>query len=76
MMNQDLSTVRSGDDLEWYLEQARRFPMLSAEEERQLAERWKNDRDEAAARQLLGSHLRLVVKIARGSAATACHSAI
>jgi RNA polymerase sigma-32 factor len=66
MMDQDLSTVRPGDDLDRYLEQALRFPMLSAEAERSLAERWKNDRDESAARQLLGSHLRLVVKIARG----------
>ena len=66
MMDQDLSTVRPRGDLDWYLEQARQFPMLSAEEERRLAERWKNDRDAAAARQLLGSHLRLGVKIARG----------
>ena len=66
MMNQDLSTVRPGAELDRYLEQALRFPMLRAEEERRLAERWKSDRDEAAARQLLGSHLRLVVKIARG----------
>ena len=66
MMNQDLSTVRPGAELDRYLEQAMRFPMLSAEEERRLAERWKSARDEAAARQLLGSHLRLVVKIARG----------
>jgi RNA polymerase sigma-32 factor len=66
MMDQDLMTGRISGDLDWYLEQARRFPMLDAEEERRLAERWKNERDEAAARQLLGSHLRLVVKIARG----------
>jgi RNA polymerase sigma-32 factor len=66
MMDQDLMTVRMSGDLDWYLEQARQFPMLDAEEERRLAERWKNERDEAAARQLLGSHLRLVVKIARG----------
>ena len=65
-MNQDLSTVRPGAELDRYLEQARRFPMLSAEEERRLAERWKSEHDEAAARQLLGSHLRLVIKIARG----------
>jgi RNA polymerase sigma-32 factor len=66
MMDQNLSTVRPGGDLDWYLEQARQFPMLDADEERRLAERWKNDRDAAAARQLLGSHLRLVIKIARG----------
>ena len=59
-------TVRMSGDLDGYLEQARQFPLLSAEEERRLAERWKNDRDEAAARQMLGSHLRLVIKMARG----------
>jgi RNA polymerase sigma-32 factor len=66
MMDQDLMTVRMSGDLDWYLEQARQFPMLNADEERRLAERWKDHRDEAAARQLLGSHLRLVVKMARG----------
>jgi RNA polymerase sigma-32 factor len=66
MMDYDLTTLRPGGDLDRHLEQALRFPMLSAEEERRLAERWKNERDQAAARQLLGSHLRLVVKIARG----------
>jgi RNA polymerase sigma-32 factor len=65
-MDQELSTIRTGGDLDWYLEQARQFPMLSPEDERRLAERWKSERDEAAARQLLGSHLRLVAKIARG----------
>ena len=59
-------TVRMSGDLDWYLEQARQFPMLNADEERRLAERWKDHRDEAAARQLLGSHLRLVIKMARG----------
>jgi RNA polymerase sigma-32 factor len=66
MMDQDLMTVRMSGDLDWYLDRARQFPMLDAEEERRLAERWKNERDEAAGRQLLGSHLRLVVKMARG----------
>ena len=65
-MDQNLSTVRPGGDLDWYLEQARQFPLLDAAEERRLAERWKNHRDEAAARQMLGSHLRLVIKLARG----------
>ncbi len=65
-MRNDLITVRPGTDLDWLLEQVRRFPMLAADEERALAERWKNEQDEDAARQLLGSHLRLVVKIARG----------
>jgi RNA polymerase sigma-32 factor len=52
--------------LEWYLEQARKFPILDVNEERRLARDWRDAKDPEAARQLLGSHLRLVVKIARG----------
>lgn len=65
-MTNDLKTFRPESEVDAYFEQARRFPMLDFEEERRLAERYKNDRDEEAARQLLGSHLRLVIKIARG----------
>lgn len=52
--------------LEWYLEQTRKFPILDLDEERRLARGWREAQDSEAARQLLGSHLRLVVKIARG----------
>ena len=52
--------------LEWYLEQTRKFPILDVDEERRLARDWRDSRDSAAAGRLLGSHLRLVVKIARG----------
>jgi len=51
-----------------YLEQARRFPMLSPERERNLAYAWRDRRDAAALRELVGSHLRFAVKIARGYA--------
>jgi RNA polymerase sigma-32 factor len=54
------------DDLARYLEQTRRFPMLGPEEERALFERWRENGDQEAKERLLGSHLRLVVKIARG----------
>jgi DNA-directed RNA polymerase sigma subunit (sigma70/sigma32) len=50
--------------LEWYFEQTRQFPILDVDEEQRLARRWRDTKDAAAARQLLGSHLRLVVKIA------------
>jgi RNA polymerase sigma-32 factor len=53
--------------LEWYFEQIRRFPLLDVDEEQRLARNWRDTKDPEAARQLLGSHLRLVVKIARGS---------
>jgi len=49
-----------------FVEQAKRFPMLSPEREQELARAWRDRRDEAALNQLVGSHLRFVVKIARG----------
>jgi RNA polymerase sigma-32 factor len=52
--------------LEAYIQTVNRFPMLSAEEERRLALRWREHEDLDAARQLVLSHLRLVVAIARG----------
>lgn len=52
--------------LEWYLEQTRQFPILDLGEEQDLARGWRDAKDPEAAKQLLGSHLRLVVKIARG----------
>jgi RNA polymerase sigma-32 factor len=40
--------------------------MLSLEREQELARAWRDHRDKAALRDLVGSHLRLVIKIARG----------
>ena len=52
--------------LDAYLERVSRIPVLSREEERALAERFRSAGDLAAARQLVLSHLRFVVHIARG----------
>jgi len=52
--------------LEAYIQTVNRFPILSAEEERRLALRLRDRNDLDAARQLVVSHLRLVVAIARG----------
>jgi RNA polymerase sigma-32 factor len=52
--------------LEAYIQTVGRFPMLSAEEERSLAARYRATGDLEAARQLVVSHLRLVVAVARG----------
>jgi RNA polymerase sigma-32 factor len=52
--------------IEAYVQTVNRFPMLSVEEEQSLARRFRNDEDLEAARQLVLSHLRLVVAIARG----------
>jgi len=59
--------VLSGDiGLKNYLEEIEKFPMLSAEEEYTLANRWQVHKDTNAAHQLVTSHLRLVAKIAMG----------
>src|SRR5881275_2717356 len=52
--------------LEAYVHTVNRFPILSAEEERALAQRFRAEGDLEAARTLVLSHLRLVVAIARG----------
>ncbi len=52
--------------LESYIASVNRVPMLSEGEERALAERYQNENDLDAARQLVLSHLRFVVRVARG----------
>ena len=52
--------------LESYIQTVGRFPILSLEEERSLARRYREHEDLEAARGLVLSHLRLVVAVARG----------
>ncbi|MDH4175650.1 MAG: RNA polymerase sigma factor RpoH [Betaproteobacteria bacterium] len=52
--------------LEAYIQSVNRFPLLSAEQELAYARRYHRDGDLEAARQLVLSHLRLVVAVARG----------
>ena len=54
--------------LESYIQTVNRFPMLTHEEELELATRFRRNNDLEAARQLIVSHLRLVVSVARGFA--------
>jgi RNA polymerase sigma-32 factor len=49
-----------------YLDDIRRFAMLEKDQEYALATRWRNHGDRDAANQLVGSHLRLAVKVAMG----------
>ena len=53
-------------NLDAYIQAANRFPMLTEAEEMSLARRFRDEEDLDAARQLVLSHLRLVVSIARG----------
>ncbi len=52
-------------DLNRYFTEIRRYPLLSREEEIDLSRRWQDRNDEAALDRLVGSHLRLVAKVAR-----------
>jgi len=58
-------TLPTGN-MEAYISAAFRLPMLSAEEEHDFAVRLRDNDDLAAARALVTSHLRFVVRIARG----------
>jgi RNA polymerase sigma-32 factor len=51
--------------LEAYIQSVSRYPLLSLEEEQNLARRWQDNQDIEAARQLVVSHLRVVVSVAR-----------
>jgi RNA polymerase sigma-32 factor len=53
-------------NLSRYLQEIRKFPMLTPEEELRLSKSWKEQGDERAAHKLVTSHLRLVAKIAMG----------
>ena len=52
--------------IEAYIQTVNRFPILTLEEEQRLAHRFRDENDLEAARQLVLSHLRLVVALARG----------
>lgn len=58
--------VTAVGNIDAYIAAAKRFPLLTEEEEFRLATRFREENDVEAARQLVLSHLRLVISIARG----------
>ena len=64
--NGDFALAGPMGSLDAYLDRVGRIPVLTREEERDLAEKFRFDADLNAARQLVLSHLRFVVHIARG----------
>jgi len=52
------------DPLARYVQEVKVYPLVSAEEERELARRFHEDGDVDAAKKLVAAHLRLVVKVA------------
>src|SRR5689334_24048950 len=58
-------TPASLGSLDHYIQAVNRFPLLSPEQETELGRRWRDHEDVDAARQLVLSHLRLVVAVSR-----------
>ena len=61
-----LPIISSEGGLSLYLAQIKKFPMLDAEQEYDLAKSWREQGNINAAHKLVTSHLRLVAKIAMG----------
>ena len=61
-----LPMLAASGSIEAFISAANRVPMLSEAEEQSLARRFRENEDLDAARQLVTSHLRLVIAIARG----------
>ena len=66
MMTLPIAAPLATGSLEAYIQSVSRFPVLSAEQEVTLARRFRETEDVEPARQLVLSHLRLVVAVARG----------
>jgi len=62
----NLPVLSSEGNLAVYLQEIKKFPILTANEEFMLAKRYKEHGDTEAAHKLVTSHLRLVAKIAMG----------
>jgi RNA polymerase sigma-32 factor len=62
----DLQLALPTGSLETYIHSVNQIPMVSAEREQQLARRYREHNDLDAARELVLSHLRFVVRVARG----------
>ncbi|WP_159879942.1 MULTISPECIES: RNA polymerase sigma factor RpoH [Aquitalea] len=63
-----LPVPSSSGSLEQYIQAVNSVPMLTPEQETELATRFQQDNDLEAARQMVLSHLRVVVSISRGYA--------
>jgi RNA polymerase sigma-32 factor len=61
-----VSLLSPDNNLGRYLDQIKKFPMLTAEDEYNLAKDWLDKNNTKSAHKLVTSHLRLVAKIAMG----------
>lgn len=68
MSNTMQLAIPNSGSIEAYMQSAYSIPMLTAEEERDLATRLYEENDLAAAQKLIMSHLRFVIHVAKGYA--------
>ena len=61
-----IPVIANDDSLALYLKEIKQFPLLSKEEEVDLANKLNHEGDADAAHRLVTSHLRLVAKISMG----------
>jgi len=66
MGNIALPVLAAAGSLETYIQTVNRYPLLTQEQEREFARRFRREGDLEAAGQLVLSHLRVVVAVARG----------
>ena len=66
LISQSLPVPSALGSLDAYISAVNRVPVLSVEQERQLARAFRDDDDLDAARHLVMAHLRFVVHVARG----------
>jgi len=64
--NNKLPVLSNEGSITHYLQQIKKFPMLTEKQEVSLAKKWRDKGDTSAAHELVTSHLRLVAKIAMG----------
>jgi RNA polymerase sigma-32 factor len=62
---QAVNTELANGSLDAYIHRVFQIPVLSEDQEQQLAERWYYEQDLEAARELVLAHLRFVVRVAR-----------
>ncbi|PIR20555.1 MAG: RNA polymerase subunit sigma-70 [Deltaproteobacteria bacterium CG11_big_fil_rev_8_21_14_0_20_47_16] len=64
LITRPIDALVPADPLKRYLAEVGKYPLLTDAQEKKLLAQYRKDADPEAARQLVGSHLRLVVKIA------------
>jgi RNA polymerase sigma-32 factor len=66
LISNQMPALAGSSSLDSYIQEVNRIPMLTQEEEQDLARRFRNEESLEAARRLVMAHLRFVVHVAKG----------